>query len=80
MPTLTTIDSLTIHIYARNEHNPPHIHVKHKDQEVKIAIQNGQILAGEIPPKKLKVALRWLSENKEKCLLTWNTLNPHLRA
>jgi hypothetical protein len=80
MPTVATIGSLTIHIFIRNEHNPPHIHVRVGEEEIQITIIDGVVLNGEIPPKKLKIALKWLSENRENCLLLWKTLNPHLRA
>lgn len=67
--------NLKIYIYNEPNHNKPHIHVYFKkDYKVSIAIQNGDKLAGEIPPKNLKVIRKWIDSNKKELLKAWRDI------
>lgn len=55
-------------------HNIPHIHAEYQGKNISIAIENGKILAGNLSPKKEKIAVRWVLENKKEISERWNEL------
>ena len=81
-PLLTShINGIAIYVYSR-EHLPPHIHAFYGDDEVLVEIRTGEIFAGDIPPKKLKIVQQWLEEGDNRKLAEENfyELNPRLRT
>ena len=36
-------------------HNLPHIHVRYQGDEVSVAIEDGEMLEGKLPPKQMKM-------------------------
>lgn len=55
-------------------HSRPHVHAKYGEYEVSIDIYNAEILAGNLPNKKQKIAIDWVSANKEKLLNEWRLI------
>ena len=53
------------------KHGRPHFHVKVKLQEVSIALDTYEILAGSIDNKYMKVVLAWAKDNNELLVGTW---------
>jgi hypothetical protein len=53
------------------QHNLPHIHVRYQGSEAVIAIQDGAVLAGEIPMKQLKLVLAWIEIHREELMVDW---------
>ncbi len=47
---------------------PPHIHVDYNEFEILIIIENGEIYAGELPSRQLKLVFDWLSGNSDWAL------------
>ena len=78
MPTIDSFKGIKIHVY-NGEHRPPHIHADYNEFEVLIIIENGQIYAGDLPSKQLKLVFDWLSGNSEWALEVFYELNPNLR-
>jgi|LakMenEpi03Aug12_release.lakeMendotaPanAssembly.Ray.scaffolds.fasta_scaffold440414_1 hypothetical protein len=58
MPTLCTIESIKIDVYAQ-DHPPPHFHVRFAEYEVLIEIKTLQVYAGTIPPSLLRKVINW---------------------
>lgn len=52
-------------------HNRPHFHARVKGQEVSIALDNYEILAGELDKKYLKIVLDWAADNYNILKSTW---------
>jgi len=48
MPTISQFFGILIMMYF-DDHNPPHFHARYNEFEALIAIENGQILEGELP-------------------------------
>lgn len=61
-PLLLTKDGISISIRSR-EHLPPHVHVFADDDVALVEIRNGEIYAGFIPYKKLRIVQAWLKKN-----------------
>ncbi|MCA6392076.1 MAG: DUF4160 domain-containing protein [Chitinophagaceae bacterium] len=58
MPTLCTIESIKIDVYAQ-DHPPPHFHVRFAEYEVLIEIKTLQVYKGTIPPSLLRKIINW---------------------
>ncbi|CAM3948102.1 type II toxin-antitoxin system toxin DhiT [Vibrio neonatus] len=53
-------------------HNRPHIHVRYGEHQASIAIDDIELLAGYLPPKKLKTAEKYILEHQAALLIAWN--------
>ena len=74
MPVLSRFYGIIIRMYfIQAEHNPPHIHAIYGDDVAEIAIKNGEILDGHLPPKALSMVREWIELNKEDLLSIWKT-------
>jgi hypothetical protein len=58
---------LIVYMYYMDnkQHNLPHIHVKYQGDEVIVAIPDGKILEGNIPPAKLKLLFAWIEIHQD---------------
>jgi hypothetical protein len=79
MPCLTKIQGVKICVYS-NDHVPPHIHALFGEYEVLIAIREVQVIKGDMPNNKIRVALAYVSANQNDLLDTFYQLNPHIAA
>jgi len=52
-------------------HHLPHIHTRYQGDEAAIAIEDGAVLDGLIPPKQLKMVQAWSEIHKEEWLVDW---------
>jgi hypothetical protein len=53
------------------QHSTPHIHADYQGQSVVLSIPDGDILAGDLPPKKLKIVRAWIEIHHESLLANW---------
>lgn len=53
------------------QHNKPHIHAYYQDYEASIGI-DGELLAGSIPVKQLKLIQAWLILHEDELYACWN--------
>ena len=54
-----------------NDHGPAHFHARYGDSVVRIAIEHGQILSGEFPPRARDPALEWLELHRIELREDW---------
>ena len=74
MPTLKDFGGFRI-VMFHNDHNPPHVHVLTRDQRgATVAIRDGRILAGALPPAVRSKALAWITANRAPLLSRWNKM------
>ena len=52
-------------------HNLPHIHAKYAEFEASIAIEDGEILAGELPRKQLRLVQAWIELHRDELAADW---------
>ncbi len=64
MPCIDTIKGVKIYIYS-NDHVPPHIHAIYGEYEALISIRQVEIIKGELPSTKRKIAFAFVNENLE---------------
>ncbi len=78
MPTIDNFNGIKIHLY-NGEHRPPHIHAEYNEFMILIEIETGEIYAGEMPIRQLKLIFDWLSGNSDWALEVFYQLNPNLK-
>jgi hypothetical protein len=54
-----------------SDHSPPHFHALYQGEEVQIAIQTLQVIAGKIPRRALALLLEWAALNREELQDAW---------
>ena len=66
MPELSRFGGMVIYMlfYDTRQHNKPHVHVFYGEYEAAIGI-DGELLAGSIPRKQLKIITGWLAFHEE---------------
>jgi hypothetical protein len=53
------------------QHVLPHIHADYQGQSIVLSIPDGDILAGDFPPRKLKLVRAWIEIHHEDLLANW---------
>ena len=53
------------------DHPPPHVHVVGRDFEMLVAIRDSTILAGKVPSRVERTAMRWIRDNRQALLRKW---------
>lgn len=73
MPELSRFMGIVIKLLFKDDsqHNKPHIHVYYGDYEASIGI-DGELLAGSIPLKQLRIVQGWLAIHEEEAYAAWN--------
>ena len=52
-------------------HYFPHIHARYQGEEAAIALEDGSILDGNLPPKQIKMLQAWIEIHKEELFVDW---------
>lgn len=52
-------------------HNLPHIHAKYAEFEASINIDDGEILAGKLAKKQLRLVQAWIELHRDELLADW---------
>ena len=73
MPELSRFYNIIIRmLYSDNvQHNKPHFHVLYAEHTAAIGI-DGEILAGSLPVKQLKMVLAWAAIHEDELYQAWN--------
>ena len=57
--------------YSTKHHNLPHIHAKYAEFEASINIEDGEILAGKLPRKQLRLVQAWIELHRDELMADW---------
>lgn len=73
MPELCRFYSIVVKMIFNDDvqHHKPHIHIYYNEYEASVAI-DGELLAGNIPVKQLKLVQAWLAIHEEELYAAWN--------
>ena len=83
MPIISMFYGIIIWMFLidNQHHNSPHIHAKYAEFEASINIDNGEILAGELPRKQLRLVQAWIELHRDELTADWelaaNGENPY---
>jgi hypothetical protein len=62
---------IRIYLIDNQHHNIPHFHAKYAEFEASIRIEDGEILAGELPRKQLRLVQAWTELHKDELQADW---------
>ena len=73
MPELSRFEGMVIKMFFNDnvQHNKPHVYVQYGEYKATIAI-DGELLAGVLPYKQLKIVVGWLALHEEEAYAAWN--------
>ncbi len=73
MPIISMFYGIIIRMYLldNKHHNLPHIHAKYAEFEASIGIDEGEILAGRLPRKQLRLVQAWIELHRDELLANW---------
>jgi hypothetical protein len=73
MPVISMFYGIIIRLYLleHRHHNLPHIHAKYGEFEAAIRIDDGELLAGELPRKQLRLVQAWIELHRDELMADW---------
>lgn len=73
MPIISMFHGIIIRMYMLDEqhHNSPHLHAKYAEFEASINLADGELLAGELPRKQLRLVQAWVELNRDALMADW---------
>ena len=73
MPELSRFQGMIIYLLFRDnkEHNKPHVHFYYGEYKAAIGI-DGELLAGKLPARQMKMVVGWLALHEEEAYAAWN--------
>lgn len=73
MPIIAMFYGIIIRLYLidNKHHNTPHIHARYAEFEASISIDDGEILAGNLPRKQLRLVQAWIELHREEIRADW---------
>ena len=70
MPEISRFKGITIHIYY-DDHNPPHFHAIHGEDEALFSIETLEIIKGKLPKKAILQVVQWAFLNRSQLKKNW---------
>jgi len=73
MPTISMFYGIIISLFyeIKEKHHLPHIHARYQAKRASIAIENGELLAGDLPFRQLRMVQVWVDLHREELLADW---------
>ena len=74
MPEISNFYGISIYMFI-GDHNPPHFYVYYDGSSALIAIKDGTILKGSLPPQAKRLVKQWLELHRDELLDNWSRLS-----
>ena len=73
MPVISMFYGIIIRMYFLDDqhHRAPHIHARYAEFEASMRIADGEVLAGELPRKQLRLVQAWIELRRDELLADW---------
>jgi hypothetical protein len=55
----------------KEKHHLPHIHARYQGSSASISIDDGELLAGDLPKRQMRMVQVWIDLHKEELLADW---------
>ena len=70
MPTISMFYGIIVSMFfeIQEKHHLPHIHIRYQGYKASIAIEDARLLAGELPPRQLRMVQVWIDLHREELL------------
>lgn len=74
MPVLSMFYGIIIYMYAydNRRHHRAHFHAEYGEFSVVVAIDDGEVLEGNLPKGKMKLVQAWLEIHREDLMADWS--------
>ena len=59
------------YLLDNQHHNLPHIHARYAECEASLGIAEGDVLAGELPRKQLRLVQAWIELHRDELMADW---------
>jgi hypothetical protein len=74
MPRIAFFFGISIYMYL-DDHGVPHCHAIYGDYAGSFRLEDGELLAGQLPPKQFKKIKEFILQNREELMEVWNDLS-----
>ncbi len=73
MPTISMFFGILVSIFYEDnqQHHTPHIHARYQGKKASIAIDDGRLLAGDFPPRQLRMVQVWIDIHRDELMADW---------
>ncbi|MEP5764932.1 MAG: DUF4160 domain-containing protein [Halieaceae bacterium] len=65
MPEISRFFGIVIAMYY-NDHAPPHFHARYAGSEIRVNIENGDILSGQLSARAEQLVQEWLALHRDE--------------
>jgi len=70
MPEISRFFGIIIAMYY-DDHAPPHFHARYGEHEIKVAIDSGEIIDGEMPRRAKSFIIEWWAQHRAELAEDW---------
>lgn len=73
MPVISMFYGIIIRMYALDtqHHHLPHLHARYAEFEASVGLDDGEVLAGQIPRKQLRLVQAWIELHRDELMADW---------
>ena len=54
-----------------SRHHLPHIHARYAEFEASVGIEDGELMAGDLPRKQLRLVQAWIELHRDELMANW---------
>ncbi len=76
MPRISEFFGIVIEMFY-GDHPPPHFHARYGEESAKVAIEDGDVIAGSLSGRALRLVREWLDEHREELVSNWERVVNH---
>ena len=62
---------VSMYFLDTKRHHRPHIHARYQDDEVVLAIPEGDVIEGNLPQGKLRLLQAWVEIHRDELVADW---------
>jgi len=73
VPIISMFYGIIIRLFLldNKHHNIPHIHARYAEFEASVGIEDGEILARNLPRKQLRLVQAWIELHRDELMADW---------
>jgi hypothetical protein len=71
VPRISEFYGIVIEMYFA-DHPPPHFHARYSGDEALIVIETGEVFAGFLPGRALRLVREWLGGHRAELMANWD--------
>ncbi|TAL31808.1 MAG: DUF4160 domain-containing protein [Spirochaetes bacterium] len=73
MPVISMFYGIIVRMFNfdNQKHHTPHIHVEYQNESAVVAIESGELLQGDLPPRAKRILFAWMEIHREELIADW---------